>query len=139
RGSFFSEADVDYLRGLDTECWSDQLWRPAVMQRHNLSVAGGGENTTFFVGGSLHNHNANYARMSQDKYTLRGGMTATILEGLRADIAFNVDHNNRESQNQVGNETDASFYEDIVSTPDWYPMYIDGLPVNLGSNRTNLL
>lgn len=139
RGSFFSEADLDYLRGLDTESWYDQLWRPAVMQRHNLSVSGGGENTTFFVGGSFQNQNANYAGMSQDKYTLRGGMTATILEGLKADIAFNVDHNNRESQNQVGNETDASFYEDIVSTPDWYPMYIDGLPVNLGSNRTNLL
>lgn len=139
RGSFFSEADLEYLRGLNVDSWYDQLWRPAVMQRHNLSISGGGENTTFFVGGSFQNQNANYAGMKQDKYTLRSGLTTTIVEGLKADIAFNVDHSIRESKNQIGNETDASFYEDIVSTPDWFPMYIGEYPVYLGSSRSNLL
>lgn len=138
QGSFFSEADLDYLRGLDVDSWYDQLWKPAVMQRHNLSISGGGENTTFFVGGSFQNQNANYAGMKHDKYTLRSGLTTTIVEGLKADIAFNVDHSIRESKNQIGNETDAGFYEGIVSTPDWYPMYIDGYPVDLGS-RSNPL
>src|SRR5699024_8667327 len=56
----------------------------------------------------------------------------------KADVSFNVDHRIRESQNNIGNETDASFYEAIVATPDWYPMYINGLPVNL-NGRDNLL
>src|SRR5690606_2761895 len=138
-GRFFSQADLEYLRGLDVDSWYDQLWRKAVMQRHNLSISGGGENTTCFVGGRFQNQNANYAGMKEDKYTLRSGLTTTIVEGLKADIAFNVDQNIRESKNQIGNETDASFYEDIVSTPDWFPMYIGEYPVYLGSNRSNLL
>src|SRR5690606_17083294 len=137
-GSFFSQADLDYLRGLDVDSWYDQLWKPAVMQRHNLSISGGSERVTFFVGGSYQNQKANYAGMKEDKYTLRSGLTATIVDGLKADIAFNVDHNIRESQNQLGNATDAGFYEAIVATPDWYPMYIDGYPVNL-SGGTNIL
>ncbi|NGM64478.1 SusC/RagA family TonB-linked outer membrane protein [Sphingobacterium sp. SGR-19] len=135
----FSDADLAYLRGLDVDSWYDQLWKPAVMQRHNLSISGGGERTTFFVGGSFQNQNANYAGMKEDKYSLRSGLTTTIIEGLKADINFNLNHNLRESQNQLGNQTDASFFERIISTPDWVPMYIDGLPVNSGGGGSNPL
>lgn len=137
-GKFFSEDDLAYLKGLDVDSWYNQLWKPALMQRHNVNISGGSERITFFLGGSLQNQNANYAGMKQDKYTLRGGINTTILEGLKADVSFNVDHRIRESQNNIGNETDASFYEAIVATPDWYPMYINGLPVNL-NGRDNLL
>src|SRR5690606_23059076 len=44
----FSDADLEYLKGLDVDTWYDQLWKPAVMQRHNLNISGGGERTTFF-------------------------------------------------------------------------------------------
>lgn len=135
----FSEADLAYLKGLDTESWYDQLWKPAVMQRHNLSISGGGERTTFFVGGSFQNQNANYAGMKEDKYTLRSGLTTTIIDGLKADIAFNLNHNLRESQNQLGNQTDATFFETMIATPDWVPMYIDGLPVNINGRGSNPL
>ncbi|TYP95868.1 TonB-linked SusC/RagA family outer membrane protein [Sphingobacterium allocomposti] len=135
----FSQADLDYLRGLDVDSWYDQLWKPAIMQRHNLSISGGSERTTFFVGGSFQNQNANYAGMKDDKYSLRSGLTTTIVEGLKADIAFNLNHNIRKSQNQIGNETDADFFERIISTPDWVPMYIDGLPVNINGRDSNPL
>lgn len=135
----FSDADLAYLRGLDVDSWYDQLWKPAVMQRHNLSISGGGERTTFFVGGSFQNQNANYAGMKEDKYSLRSGLTTTILEGLQADINFNLNHNIRESQNQLGNETDADFFSRMISTPDWVPMYIDGLPVNINGRGSNPL
>src|SRR5690606_28575154 len=82
---------------------------------------------------------ANYAGMKNDKYSLRSGLTTTIVEGLTADIAFNLNHNIRESQNQIGNETDADFYSKLISTPDWIPMYIDGLPVNISGQGSNPL
>ncbi len=135
----FSDEDLAYIRGLDVDSWYDQLWKPAVMQRHNLSISGGGERTTFFVGGSFQNQNANYAGMKNDKYSLRSGLSTTIVDGLKADIAFNVNHNIRESQNQLGNETDADFYSRMISTPDWVPMYIDGLPVNIAGRGSNPL
>ncbi|WP_257668605.1 SusC/RagA family TonB-linked outer membrane protein [Parapedobacter tibetensis] len=137
--NMFSEEDLAYIRGLDVDSWYDQLWKPAIMQRHNLSISGGGERTTFFVGGSFQNQNANYAGMKNDKYSLRSGLTTTIVDGLKADIAFNINHNLRESQNQLGNETDADFYSTMISTPDWVPIYIDGLPVNIAGRGSNPL
>ncbi|TJZ62153.1 SusC/RagA family TonB-linked outer membrane protein [Sphingobacterium olei] len=127
-GDYFSLQDLEYLKGLNTESWLDQLWQPAVMQRHNVSVSGGGERVTFFVGGGYQNENANYAGMKQDKYTMRSGLTATILEGLKADINFSVDHRVRDSKNGL-NATDQAFYGAMLSTPDWIPLTIDGKPV----------
>src|SRR5690606_6231644 len=129
---FFSEQDLEYLRGLNTKSWYDQLWQSAILQKHNLSVSGGGERITFFVGGSYQNENGNYPGIKQDKYTMRSGLTATILEGLKADIAFNVDHSIRDSKNSSGNN-DA--FSALISTPDWVPMYINGLPVNTESEN----
>src|SRR5690606_24235651 len=52
---------------------------------------------------------------------------------------FNLNHNIRESQNQIGNETDADFYSKLIATPDWVPMYINGLPVNINGQSSNPL
>src|SRR5690606_39484685 len=94
-GSFFSQADLDYLRGLDVDSWYDQLWKPAVMQRHNLSISGGSERVTFYVGGSYQNQKANYAGMKEDKNNLRRVLSATIDDGLNADNVVMLIHNIR--------------------------------------------
>lgn len=137
QSKFFSEEDMAYLRGLDVENWYDQIWQSAIMQRHNLSISGGGEAVNFFVGGSYQNENGNYPGIKQDKYSMRSGLTATILEGLKADVAFNVDHRIRDSKNRSGNN-DA--FGALIGTPDWVPMYINGLPVNTdGDNPLALI
>lgn len=134
--AYFSEDDLEYLRGLNAKSWYDQLWQASVMQRHNLSISGGSERITFFVGGSYQNENGNYAGMKQDRYSFRSGLTANVLEGLTADINFNVDHRLRNSQNDLSNDTDNNFFEALVSTPDWIPLTIDGLPVHFVRGNT---
>jgi TonB-linked SusC/RagA family outer membrane protein len=137
---FFSPEDLEYLKGLNTESWYDQIWQASLMQRHNLSVSGGSDRTTYFVGGSYQNENGNYAGMKLDKYSMRSGLSATILDGLKADINFNVDHRIRESKNNLGNGTDNDFFEALVSAPQWIPLQIDGMPVyfNRGNVRNPL-
>ncbi|MCA5004700.1 TonB-dependent receptor [Sphingobacterium sp. WQ 366] len=137
---FFSPEDLEYLKGLNTKSWYDQIWQASLMQRHNVSVSGGSDRTTYFVGGSYQNENGNYAGMKQDKYSMRSGLTATIIDGLKADINFNVDHRIRESKNNLGNGTDNDFFEALVSAPQWIPLQIDGMPVffNRGNVRNPL-
>ncbi|GHE41445.1 SusC/RagA family TonB-linked outer membrane protein [Sphingobacterium griseoflavum] len=127
---YFSDADLNYLKGLNVDSWYDQLWQASLMQRHNLSISGGSEKVTFFVGGGYQNENGNYAGTKQDKYTFRSGLQATIIDGLRADVNFNIDNRIRKSNNGLGNDTDQAFFETVLSTPDWIPMEINGLPVN---------
>ncbi|WP_437919077.1 SusC/RagA family TonB-linked outer membrane protein [Sphingobacterium sp. LRF_L2] len=127
---YFSDADLAYLKGLNVDSWYDQLWKASLTQRHNLSLSGGSEKVTFFVGGGYQNENGNYAGTKQDKYTLRSGLQTTIIDGLKADINFNIDNRIRKSKNGLGNDTDQTFFETVISTPDWIPMEINGLPVN---------
>lgn len=130
--TFFLEEDLEYIKGLNYKSWFDELWKSAFTQRHNLSISGGSEKITFFAGGNYQNENGNYAGLKQDKYGFRSGLTATILEGLKADIAFNVDHTVQKSKNSV-TESDQSFFESMVSVPRWVPISIDGMPVNFNN------
>jgi TonB-linked SusC/RagA family outer membrane protein len=136
---FFSPQDLEHIQGLDNKSWFDQLWKPALTQRHNLSVSGGTEKLTFFAGGSYQNENANYQGMNFDKYSFRTGATATIIQGLKADINFNLDQNVRNAQHNL-QENDAPFFESIISVPSWVPLSIDGQFVNYnGKNPLGLL
>ncbi|WP_276483709.1 SusC/RagA family TonB-linked outer membrane protein [Paraflavitalea pollutisoli] len=130
---FFSEADLEYIKGLNYKSWFDEIWRPAITQRHNLSLSGGSDKITFFVGGSYQNENANYASMKVDKYSFRSGMTAKIGSAIKADINFSVDHNVKNSKNGL-NENDQEFLEKIIQIPRWVPYKIGDKFVNNNGN-----
>ncbi|SER51384.1 SusC/RagA family TonB-linked outer membrane protein [Pedobacter rhizosphaerae] len=137
---FFSDADLNYIQNLNYKSWYNELWQASLTQRHNLSISGGSDKITFFAGGSYQNENGNYEGLKVDKYTFRSGMNATILPGLKADIAFNVDQNVNMAKNN-GTENDADFFRSIITVPGWVPITIDDKPVNFGSvtNPLNLL
>ncbi len=135
---FFSPADLDYLKGLNHESWFDQIWQPSLTQRHNLSVSGGSDRVTFFVGGAYQNENGNYAGQKQDKYTFRSGVNATISRSLKADISFNVDHRIQASNNGL-DERDQGFLEGILQMPRWVPMTQDGMLVSFNGASTHPL
>lgn len=131
--NFFQPDDLEYLKGLNYKSWFDEIWQPATSQRHNLSLSGGSDKMTFFVGGSYQNDNGNYAAQKADKYSFRSGLTAKFGNSVKADINFNVDHSIKKSSNGLS-ENDQEFLEDIMQVPLWVPFQIDGKWVN---NNTN--
>jgi TonB-linked SusC/RagA family outer membrane protein len=135
--TYFSPSDLEYIKGLNYKSWYDELWQSATTQRHNLSISGGSDKITFFAGGSYSNENANYAGLQYDKYSFRSGLVATMAKGLKADVAFNVDHSLRLA-NHNATDADATFFETILTIPQWIPIQIDGKPVNIGSIRNPL-
>lgn len=135
-GAFFSPEDLETIKGLNYKSWYDEVWGASTTQRHNLSVSGGSDKITFFAGGNYQNENGNYMGLKQDRYGFRSGMTAKVLEGLTAELNFNVDHRIRESKSTVS-ENDANFFESIITTPEWVPISINGMYVN--TDRRNPL
>jgi TonB-linked SusC/RagA family outer membrane protein len=129
QNSFFSEADLKYLQGLNYSSWFNELWQPSVTQRHNLGISGGSDKITFFAGGAYQNENGNYAGIKQDKYTFRSGFNATITSSLKADVSFNVDHTIKKSKNE-NDERDQAFLERIIQIPNWVPVRVDDKLVN---------
>jgi TonB-dependent starch-binding outer membrane protein SusC len=133
--NFFSAEDLELLKELNYKSWFDELWQPSLTQRHNMSISGGSDRMTFFVGGSYQNENANYAGMKQNKFSFRSGLTAKIATSLKADIAFNVDHLIKDSKNGL-DEDDQEFLEKLIAVPRWVPVSIDGNWVN-NNNTAN--
>lgn len=125
----FLPEDLAYIKNLNYKSWYDEVWKSSLTQRHNLSVSGGNDKITFFTGGSYQNENGNYKGLQVDRYTFRSGVTATVLEGLKADVAFNVDHNiSKANNNNVNN--DSRFFESMITVPRWVPISVGGVPVN---------
>lgn len=131
---FFSEADLENLKSINYKSWFDEIWQPALTQRHNLSLSGGSERMTFFIGGGYQNQNANYAGQKADKYTFRTGLTAKLVGGLKAELNTNIDNNVRYSKNGWS-ENDQAFLENLIQVPRWTPIMIGDKYVNYnGSN-----
>ncbi len=133
---FFSETDLATLRNSNIKPWIDEIWESSATMRHNLSISGGSDKITFFAGGSMQTENGNYAGLKVSKYGFRTGITATITDDLKADIAFNVDYNKRKSSNGFS-ENDQNFYQSLITTPRWVPIAIDGMPVNFSNINAN--
>jgi TonB-linked SusC/RagA family outer membrane protein len=132
QSNFFLPADLDYIKGLNYKSWYKEVWQPSLTQRHNIGISGGSERVTFFLGGSYQNEDGNYAGFKYDKYSFRSGVVATIANGLKADVGFNVDWNIRTAQHNA-TDSDNLFFENIITVPGWVPMSIDGKYVNFAS------
>lgn len=129
---FFTQQDIQSIQDANYQSWYDQLWSASIMQRHNLNISGGSDKITFFVGGSYQNENGNYEGLKQNRFGFRSGMTAKIIEGLTADLNFNVDNRILNSRNP-SSDADQNFFESIVSMPQWIPLTVNGLPVNINN------
>lgn len=125
----FSDADLEYIRTMPNYNWFDEMWQPALTQRHSLNLSGGSDNITFFLGGGYQNQNANYAGLKNDRFTMRSGINAKLTNSISAEVLANIDNNVRKSKNPW-DERDQSFLENLIQVPRWTPIKIGDKPVN---------
>jgi TonB-linked SusC/RagA family outer membrane protein len=127
----FSEADLQYLKGLPNKSWYDELWKSGRVNRHTLNVSGGSDRLTFFAGGSYYSEKGNYGDITVDKYSIRSGVDAKIADGLTANISVSSDFNKEERNTLKGAnaETDDLTIRALYLTPKWVPVSIKGQPV----------
>lgn len=128
----FSQADLDFLKTAPYKSWYDELWKASSLNRHTMNVSGGSERVTFFAGANYYKESGNYGDISINKYGLRSGMNAKIMDGLTADVIFASDFSkdNRNTLKGASDETDDLSIRALFLTPQWVPMTIDGNPVS---------
>ena len=129
--SRFSPADLDRLRAMPDRAWYDDIWESGSLMRHTLNVSGGSDRITFFAGGSYYKEKGNYGGIGVDKYSIRTGIDAKIIDGLTANVSFSSDFNHEERQTLKGAnpETDDYTIRALYLTPKWVPTTIKGRPV----------
>ncbi|WEK17711.1 MAG: TonB-dependent receptor [Candidatus Pedobacter colombiensis] len=138
-GDFFSDADLEQLKNSTTKGWFDELWRTSAVNRHTMNISGGSDAITFFAGGNYYDESGNYGGIKYSKYAFRSGMNAKILEGLTAQVTLNADFNKKTSDTyKNGGENDQAFFQQLITTPKWVPIQINGMPVNYNNNTNPL-
>ncbi len=59
----FSQAELDYMKGLPDRDWHDDFWQNGKVQRHTVNVSGGSDRVTFFAGGSYYKEQGNVGKL----------------------------------------------------------------------------
>lgn len=79
--------------------WQDELYRNALMQRHNVSFSGGNNNIRYLVSGGYQNQDGILIHTFQKRINLRANIDADVSKKLRISSSmFITDINNREVQ-----------------------------------------
>lgn len=127
----FSQADLDSLQGIPDRSWFDYFWKAGTVNRHTINVSGGTDRISFFAGGSYYKERGNYGDIYTDKYSIRTGMNATIVDGFTANISFSSDFSRENSNNHknASSETDDITIRSLYLTPKWVPVEFNGVPV----------
>jgi len=138
--SRFSQADLDFLATQPYQSWYDQLWHSSQIQRHTINLSGGSEKLLFFAGGSYYNETGNYGDIKSTKYNIRSGVTAKLTEDITAYISLNTNYaksasNSLKSASSSDQET--SMILALITTPQWVPLTINGLPNGYGDLSSN--
>jgi TonB-linked SusC/RagA family outer membrane protein len=86
----YSNAELENMKSLNYD-WLAPAWKPANLMQHSLTVSGGADRATYFLGGSYYTQGANMGSQNYNRYTFRGGTDVTVASGLKlsATIAAN--------------------------------------------------
>ncbi|MCP2028371.1 TonB-linked SusC/RagA family outer membrane protein [Flavobacterium sp. HSC-32F16] len=79
--NLFSQTELEEMKSLDYD-WLKEAWKPAIQQKHTLTVNGGTEKATYFAGINYFTQGANLGKQDYNKWNFRTGMTAKISSSL---------------------------------------------------------
>ncbi|RYY69745.1 MAG: TonB-dependent receptor [Chitinophagaceae bacterium] len=116
----YSPDDIAALKAQGNGTWDvNHVLRNALMQTHNLSISGGGENSYYFISGGYQNQESNFignggqgAGFGYQKYNLRLNQTS-IIGRLKANVILNYTKT-RNKTNSVG---DNNIFADANRVP----------------------
>lgn len=101
--------------------WQDELYRNALMQRHNISFSGGNSNVRYLVSGGYQNQDGILIETNQKRLNLRANIDADVTKRLKVSSSmFITDINNREVQE--GRFHQGPILAALVYQPFW-PVY----------------
>lgn len=131
---YYTPEELEYLKTHNYQ-WIDDVWKKSHLTRHTVNISGGSDKVTFFAGANYYKEDGNVGDLYSNKYGIRLGINAEIIENLTANVTFATDNSivNRPTpkNTSVTEQSDqmSASVSAMLLTPGWIPMYIDGKPV----------
>ncbi len=87
----YTPQELDSLKAHNYN-WFTAIWKPASIQRHTITLSGGSDRLTFFVGGNYYSEKGNLNNVTAKSYGIRLGSTAKIVDGMTVDLTLGLDN-----------------------------------------------
>ncbi len=130
RNNLYSDDELNAMKSLNYN-WLDRAWKPALSQRHGMTVNGGSDKVTYFAGINYQDQATNLGNVqSFDKWTFRAGGEMKISNGLKLSAAVSgynaktVDVNNQASisKGPWGSQSGSQDYVQLNFMPKYIPI-----------------
>jgi TonB-linked SusC/RagA family outer membrane protein len=129
--NFFTPDELEHFKNINYD-WLEPVWKSASNMRHTLNVSGGAEKATFFASVSYYTQNGNLSSLDYDKWTFRAGSDVNVANNLKAGLQVAGNYSNKvKTFNKIGGENDENDYRNLLLSPRYIPMYVNGFPVRL--------
>lgn len=132
----WTPSDFDYFKNINGGWGYDHLevaWQNPYTIAHNLSVTGGGDKITYFVGGSYTKQGAFMKNLTYDNYNLRTNITADLTKNLNlfAGLTINNNLSHSPARSLIG-DVPYIYKLQLSIQPEW-PVWTDGgNPIDYG-------
>jgi len=120
--------------------WEDLLFDPAPIQNYNLSVAGGTENTNYYLSGTYKDEKGTFRSSFYRQYALRASFNVDVNDNISTGIMLNPQYNHRSLpaagaiQNMVKMPPFLSPHRNEDGSYPRAPDYVTHVTVSAGAN-----
>lgn len=138
RNFFFSDDELEKFKTTNYD-WLDGAWSSSYNSRNTLSLSGGAEKATYFASVGYNKQDGNLGTLDYNRWNFRAGTDVQVASNLK--VALQVSGNNDDvtkTFNKVSGEGVEDDYKNLLLTPRYVPMYIDGLPVKIPGTNSDL-
>jgi TonB-linked SusC/RagA family outer membrane protein len=105
--------------------WPSLLTRTGNINKHNISISGGNDKTTFFISGNFYDELGTLINEDYQEFNLRANLSHQITDNLKLIWRMNGQTDNFQNDPQTGQEATAVQY--FINVP-WDPVYeADGI------------
>ena len=123
-----------------------QAFTTATAYREAITITGGSDKTSYYIGGNYINQNSNFAGVNSNKWGLRANVETKPAKGLTATLNINSDISSSRNFWYKFKSTTESLDNDVLSlatVQPWQKYFIDGNPVlvnpaNTGGGNDNI-
>ena len=131
--SIYSPDELAYFAEHNTN-WLEEAWKPSTVQRHALNMSGGTDRVTYFASATYNKQDGNFDNINSDRWTYRASTDVKVARGLKAALSVSGGiGNSRQYLLKQGGENAENDMRSLLYTPQFAPMYVNGLPVYLSS------
>lgn len=112
----YTQAQIDSFAQHGGTDWQDQIFRTAPTQEYLLGISGGGDKTTFYVGGDYLNQQGILINSYYKRFSLRTNLTSQLTNKLSLYVNSFI---TRQERNNVGG--DAGRWSPVTQANAWAP------------------